>query len=255
MDTVIERVDNIIAHFIDGINEGLEETLEDDDPIKQHFIEYGVYGGKIKNKTLKGMIINGYDDNKKETIDGYKIDKDLSGDRVQVYYNPSLNHAVINHRGTKGFKDIITDINMTLFNNKSSKRFEHSKDITNKAKEKYLEAQFSHIGHSLGAELAHQANKDNDEMIKYNGVVLPYDFFRKQNKKEHRIRTEIDPISLLQPLQPFNISSNNITIPSEAYNPLEEHRATTLERLDPEQEIGGELKTKRSKRLLRKKII
>lgn len=203
-------------------------------------IQYIISGGSMKVKTIKQMIYNGYHDNELSNIDGYELDPELSGQRVQVYHNPKTSHAVINHRGTKGIQDVITDINMLGRNSKTNKRFQHSKDITDLAKQKYNNSNFTHIGHSLGSELMHQANLNNntDDLIKYNGVSLPYDILRTQKDNEYKIRTAIDPVSMLEPLHPYQNSKNNLTIPSESYNPLEEHKAHNLERLNPDLEIG-----------------
>lgn len=57
-------------------------------------VECSFVGGKINNRTLHKMIQNGYEDNPKgkDTIDGYQLDKSLSGTRAQVYYNPDTKH-------------------------------------------------------------------------------------------------------------------------------------------------------------------
>lgn len=206
-------------------------------------------GQGLKAKTLKNIIYNGYHNNENKNIDGYELDKQLSGKRVQVYHNPNSSHTVVNHRGTQGLSDWITDANLALFYNKSNKRFKHSKAITDKAKEKYSNSQFTHVGHSLGTELMHQANLNNntDELIKYNGVSHPYDILKKQKDNEYNVRTGIDPVSALDQLKPFQKSSNNTTIRSDTYNPISEHSSHNLDRLDPEQIIGKGIKKSRLK--------
>ena len=87
-------------------------------------VTFDYVGGKIKSTTLHKMIKNGYEDKPKHTdsVDGYVLDKSLSGSRAQVYYHPETKHLVVNHRGTKGSKDVMTDIGL-MFGHKSGKRF------------------------------------------------------------------------------------------------------------------------------------
>ncbi len=73
-------------------------------------------------------------------------------------------------------------------------------------------------------------------MIKYNGPVLPIDLMKKHKDNEYHIRTSLDPISILQPLSPFN--KNTITIPSDNINPLDQHKVDKLNYLGDE-EIGS----------------
>jgi hypothetical protein len=67
---------------------------------------------------LQQIISNGYQDDPKKvnTIDNYKIDKALSGQRVQVYHNKDTDHLVMNHRGTKGIHDVVSDIGLMFLN-------------------------------------------------------------------------------------------------------------------------------------------
>jgi hypothetical protein len=123
---------------------------------------------------------------------------------------------------------------------KNNKRFQHSKEISDKAHKKYNDSTFTQIGHSLASEIAKKTVNDNhekDEVIKYNNPpVLPIDLMKKHKDNEYHIRTSLDPISILQPLSPFN--KNTITIPSDNFNPLDQHRTDKLEYLGDE-EIGS----------------
>lgn len=198
-----------------------------------------ILGGKVSVNSLKKIIKNGYQEDKLNNINDYQLDNELSGERVQVYHNPKTNHTIVNHRGTKGVQDVITDMKL-LFGNKSSKRFQHSKDVSDKAHEKYKNSEITQVGHSLGAQLAKEAKvKHNDETITYNGATTPLDLFNKQQDNEYNIRTYLDPISGIQELQPNTIPKNNITIPSASLNLLEEHRSEALNRLNQDRLIGG----------------
>jgi hypothetical protein len=59
-------------------------------------IKYKTFGGAIDSDTLQKMISNGYQDDPKKvnSIDNYKIDKSLSGQRVQVYHNKDTDHLL-----------------------------------------------------------------------------------------------------------------------------------------------------------------
>ena len=203
-------------------------------------INYVLKGKGIKISTLKKMLHNSYkhnNDDVQQNINGYELDKQLSGKRVQVYHNKDLNHTIISHRGTQGLNDWLTDAQL-LFGNKNNNRLKQSNDISNKAHQKYKNSDFTQIGHSLGSELAKTSAKEGDELIKYNGATIPSDLFRNQNENEYDIRTSLDPISVLQPLKPFNKNDNNITIPSDNFNLIDQHSISKLDNVDENKYIG-----------------
>ena len=202
-------------------------------------ISYNINGGKIKLAPLKDILHNSYKKKKDMTDDihGYVLDKQLSGTRVQVYHNKDKNHTVISHRGTNSLSDIMTDARL-LIGDRSGNRYKHANDISDKAHQKYKGSKFSQIGHSLGADIAsNTANKD-DEVIRYNGPTTTHDLLKPQSSNEYNIHTSLDPISILQPLKPFKRTDNNITIPSDNYNPLDQHKVDKLSILDTEHTIG-----------------
>jgi hypothetical protein len=187
-------------------------------------------GGKINSKTLHKMIKNGYADDPKETenLDGYVLDKELSGTRAQVYYNPTTKHLVVNHRGTKGVHDVMTDIGL-MFGHKSGKRFEHGKKITDEALNKYKTDNVTISGHSLGSEIAREASKNTKhDVVVVNPAVAPLDMFNKQKENETVIRSRLDPISALHNFNPYANESRTIDIDAKTYNPLTEHSSDIL---------------------------
>lgn len=201
-------------------------------------INYLLVGGKIPVKSIKGILANGYNHDK-EYVDDYILDKELSGQRAQVYVNKNNNQVVINHRGTQGSSDILTDLGL-LYNNKSNKRFNHSKKVTQDAKKKYgNDYKYVQMGHSLGSALAKEANKDNDELIGVNPAVTE---ISKQKPNETIIRSSYDPISILHSLNPFASKTKTINIPAKSLNLVDEHKVNVLDRLDPELQIGGNIK-------------
>jgi hypothetical protein len=207
-------------------------------------VNYGIWnksnlhGGKVLVNDLYSMIKNGYTENKNDYINGYEMDKDLSGNRAQVYHNPETNHTVVSHRGTQGMQDYITDLCYALVNDKHSKRFQHAKDIQQQAENKYGADNVTSIGHSLAKALANEAGQNSKEIIMLNGATTPYNLFDKQKSNEYHVRTELDPISLLETVQPFQHPENNTTIKSESYNPLTEHSYESLKRLLENTYIG-----------------
>lgn len=196
-------------------------------------IEYQVTGGRVNAKTLQSMISNGYEKKpqSKDKIDGYVLDKELSGTRAQVYHNPETDHLVINHRGTKGMQDVFTDIGL-MFNHKSNKRFQHGKAVTDAALKKYDTENVTLSGHSLAGVIAKEANKKHGkETITVNGAVTPYDMLSKQDNNTLVVRSKLDPISYLHSWSPFANKAQTIDIEAKSYNPFTEHSADVLDRL------------------------
>jgi predicted esterase YcpF (UPF0227 family) len=154
-----------------------------------------------------------------------------------VYYHPETKHLVVNHRGTKGVYDIMTDIGL-MFGQKSNKRFEHGKKITDEALKKYNTDNVTISGHSLGSEIARQAGKNTKhDIIVVNPAIAPLDMFNEQKDNETVIRSTLDPISALHNLNPYANESRTIDIDAKTYNPLEEHSVAILNDLG-DQEIG-----------------
>jgi hypothetical protein len=196
-------------------------------------VSYEYVGGKINSKTLHKIIKNGYADDPKKTdsLDGYVLDKQLSGERAQVYYHPETKHLVVNHRGTKGVHDVMTDIGLML-GHKSGKRFQHGKKITDDALKKYNTDNVTISGHSLGAKVAKESNrKHGKETVVVNPAVVPEDLFEKQKDNETVIRSRLDPISYLHNFNPRRNKTKTIDIDAKTYNPLEEHSSDVLTRL------------------------
>jgi len=192
-----------------------------------------IYGGAmgLKMNTLHKMLDGSY--SKKPTdVNGYVLDKSLSGQRAQVYHHPETNHLVVSHRGTSGIQDIGTDIKMML-GFKKNKRFKHGKAVTDQAINKYGKENVSIIGHSLGHSIAKESNKKHKaELITLNGAVTPHDMFDKQKSNEHIIRSKYDPISALHTLNPYKKKSNTYTLDNKLINPLASHSTDVLDGVD-----------------------
>ncbi|RYY44687.1 MAG: hypothetical protein EOO06_17725 [Chitinophagaceae bacterium] len=207
--------------------------------MNENSVNFGLIGGKINAQTLHHMIKNGYADNPQDThnIDGYVIDKQLSGQRAQVYYHPDTKHLVINHRGTKGNQDVMTDIKMML-GYKNNKRFAHGKEITDKAIKKYDTDNITLSAHSLGSQIAQYANeKHKVHQVSLNPAILPSDLLRKQRSNEVIVRSELDPISALHTSRPFKSKKNTVDIKPAGLDLLNEHSSDILKRIDGETEF------------------
>ena len=197
-------------------------------------------GGALSSHVMSDLLAQSYETkNKKKRrlqVDGFHIDPSLSGERVQVWYNPTTNQAVVVHRGTASFQDAMTDARL-FFGDKSGKRFRHAENIQKKAEAKYGKAHVSTIGHSLGSTLAEKVGQDSKEVLTLNKPTTLEDLAKgkKVSEKQTDVRTKYDPVSILRPHQK---GSDAIEIESTTWNPLAEHKTDTLKRLDEDVMIG-----------------
>lgn len=193
-------------------------------------------GGKMRVGDVKRLLNNSYND-KPSDVDGFTLDKSLSGKRVQVYTDEN-GKAYVVHRGTQGFKDIITDVKMIFGNLKSQKRYKHAKKIQEEAENKYGANNVVTLGHSLGAAIAERVGDSSKEIITFNKPTLPSDLITKKklDDKQFDIRTARDPVSILQP---FQKGSADLVIDSKSLNPLEEHTVAALDRVDSNMMVGS----------------
>lgn len=197
-------------------------------------------GGALSSHVMSDLLAQSYETkNKKKRrlqVDGFHIDPSLSGERVQVWYNPTTKQAVVVHRGTASFQDVMTDARL-FFGDKSGKRFRHAENIQKKAEAKYGKAHVSTIGHSLGSTLAEKVGQDSKEVLTLNKPTTLEDLAKgkKVSEKQTDVRTKYDPVSILRPHQK---GSDAIEIESTTWNPLAEHKTDTLKRLDEDVMIG-----------------
>jgi len=196
-------------------------------------------------KKIEGLGLPAEDINKlleksyeKKTADygDYKVDNTLSGQRVQVYYNPKLEKAIVVHRGTDSIQDWGTNLSMNFGHR--GERFKHARKIQRQAEDKYGKKNIITMGHSQGARWAEKLGRDTSEVITLNKPTLPADLISGDVVPENQtdIRTGGDPVSVLRPLQKGKetekIKSNWFS------NPLIEHSVNVLERINPMKIIG-----------------
>ena len=181
----------------------------------------------MNTQTVQKLLKNSYEGkNKKQLIDGYLIDKNLSGNRAQVYFNDDTKKSVIVHRGTSGIQDIITDGLLGL--GIKTKRFKHAEQVQKQAIEKYGKDNLLTMGHSLGATISENVSKGG-QTITLNKPVLLQDIGKTISKNQIDIKTKSDPVSFLRQYQKGNKAIN---IDSNSKSLLTEHKTDTLGRID-----------------------
>jgi hypothetical protein len=179
---------------------------------------------------LKDIIKNSYKDKSKQksNIGGYERDATLSGNRAQVYHNKDNGKTVVSHTGTNSLRDWMTDFQYATGNLKDTKRYKHAEKIQREAEAKYGRENISTTGHSLGGKLAQNLGKKTDHIYTVNTPVLPSELLDKR-KNQTDIRSRGDWTSILSPFQRVE---KRISVPSQSYNPLKEHKSNILDRLD-----------------------
>ncbi len=200
-------------------------------------------GGLISIGDLKSLLKHSYKP-KPHSFKDYEVDNDLSGKRAQVYKKRGTKEAVVVHRGTKGFQDLVTDVKLLFGANvRETKRYKHAQKIQDQAEAKYGSENVSTVGHSLGADIASKVGRKSKEVINFNKGV-GFGKASPPNPRETNIRTQLDPVSALLTLGPYN-NEHLITIKSESLNPFKEHMVDSLKRLDPHLMVGESGKRKR----------
>jgi putative lipase involved disintegration of autophagic bodies len=189
-------------------------------------------GGSLSAQQTKDLLNSSYNKKNKDYGD-FKIDKKLSGKRTKVYYNEKEDMPVVVHRGTASIQDVGTDIGLA-FGHRGD-RFKHAKKIQKKAEKKYGADNMATIGHSLGGILAEEVGGNSKNVITLNKAVTPWELNRKNGENQTDIKTENDPVSMLN-----HFSKNKASvIKSDGWNPLAEHTVDVLDRVDPNKIYGS----------------
>jgi hypothetical protein len=139
-----------------------------------------------KSKEKQSKVMNRY---------GYKIDKDLSNDNQQVYYNPNEKKLLYNVAGTHNLSDVGTDIYLGLGKLKDTNRYKSADETLKKAKSKYGVNNATITGHSLGGGIAQGIAKPEDKEYSLNaGYTIGQ---KTKGGNQHNYRTQGDVVSLL----------------------------------------------------------
>ena len=145
---------------------------------------------------LYDFLKNGFSDNKQNKLDGYVLDKSLSNDTHQTYYNPKENKVVYNVRGTRptSIGDWITDAKLFVGHGfKESDRYREAEKGLKEAKNKYKSASATVTGESLGGAIANYIAGSKDKVVTYNKAAT----FGSSLKHGDHHRTAGDIVSLL----------------------------------------------------------
>ncbi len=154
---------------------------------------------------------------------GYKLDKELSGERAKVYTDAN-GQPTIAYRGTQNFHDVMTDFAIPLGLAQHTKRVAHSKTLAKKVEEKYGQPANA-VGHSLGGYLAENSGAHGN-IATFNKASVGS---KNKNSKQVDVRTKRDLVSMFTPKK-----KSNITIASRSQNPLTEHTTDSLGRANEE---------------------
>jgi hypothetical protein len=174
---------------------------------------------------IKTILRNSYKKGKDQpkNVGGLVRDNKLSGQRTQVYHDRRTGQTVVNHRGTQGLKDVITDGALSVGLLKKTNRFKHAQNISNKAKAKYGN-NITNTGHSLGGAIAENV-KGSKKVVTFNKPVTLQNVGKRVSKKQTDIKTSNDPVSVLRGLQKGNKAT---VLKSRSRNLLREHSINSL---------------------------
>ena len=149
-------------------------------------------------------------------VAGYTIDEKLSDKDSTVYLND--HEAVLAVSGTKSLRDLPDDVRILQGTLRNSDRYDREKQKLRQMIRENLDKNIVIVGHSLGASLAIELQRDNNyfkdkeiEVYAYNTGTSPMSvaehwkdkakckFFRdrKQCKKLHQTTSGFDPLSVL----------------------------------------------------------
>jgi len=205
-------------------------------------------GGKMSIGGLKKFIESTYDD-KTDEIDGYIIDRQLSTMHTKVFYNPNSKILICVERPTSDKRDILSDViaglDITgLLFKKIDSRYKNSFKVYKQALLKYNSRNSSIlVGYSLGALVAEEMARSNpnsfNEYILVSKPVIPSRVLSKLPKGTTEVRSTLDPVNLLKPLQ--QKSDRELVIKAETFNPIKEHRIDNIfPRISQDLEVGDE---------------
>ena len=184
---------------------------------------------QVSKEGLSSLIKSSYEGTNKgaETAmkEGFRLDRDLSNRQHKVYTDKDNNPHVV-FTGTRTLGDVITDGALALGLGRFTSRFQDSKRIVNKVKDKYKKP-VTASGHSLGASLAEYSGAN--KVITFDKPVGLGDIEHRIKKNQVDIRTGTDPVSLLSFTQS---GGKRITIPKTNYaNLIYAHNTDHLNKL------------------------
>ena len=149
-----------------------------------------------KKVSLHTVLKNGYANDKQKNLDGYMLDKDLSNDTHQTYYNPKEKKLLYNVRGTRptNLGDWLTNAKLFFGKGfKESDRYKEAHKGLRDAKAKYKTDAATVVGHSQSGQTAQYIAGGGDKVITYNKAAT----FGSSLKGGTHYRTQGDIVSSL----------------------------------------------------------
>lgn len=199
---------------------------------------------KFKPTELRELLSSSYHKQKFD-IGKFKIDGDLSDERIKVYVVENTNDVVVVHRGSQDINDWIDNLAYLELNIlKNTKTYKIHLKLHMKVVKKYGAENIIVLGHSRGGLYATELYKDNlaSQLITYNKPLNKHDVIdgvinNDDDDNVVDIRTSGDITSSGKIITQKN--KNDVVIPSTTYNPLTEHSTKALSRLDDNELIGS----------------
>jgi len=181
----------------------------------------------MKVQNLKKIFKSSYS-RTDPNLEGYVKNKQLSGKRAQVYYNPKTNEAIVSHRGSQGIRDWVKTNPAMALGYEGGARFKHAQKIQNKAEKLYGRENVTTVGHSLGGRLAEKVGQNSGKIITYNKAVTPRSLLTPTSFKQTDVRTKNDVVSSLGVFQ--RKKGGNIVINSNS-NVIRAHGLPELNKI------------------------
>jgi len=194
------------------------------------------YGGALSVKTIYTAITNGYQHVKGQQLtpmtDGFLPAFSLSSKEATVYINKNTKHIIINYVGTYNIPDWANNAMYVAGLYNFTRRYNDAKKTLEAVIKQYPDYKITLVGHSQGAIITRKLNDAFPSKI-YEIINLnPASLGEKVKNNEYNIRSDLDIVSALQK------TKNIETIHHTTLNPISEHLAPVLNRLDPNKIIG-----------------
>lgn len=205
-------------------------------------------------ETFANLADEAYELDRKENMNDYVLDKELSDKRTAVYTNNKLKDTIISYRGTTAdWKDIGSDVAVGLgLSQYVDPRFSEAVNIYDKVYAKYPKNKINLTGHSLGGTLAEHVNNErviSGKVVNFNpgrgigGLVNKGMCLAGNNKRACKnvetFRSKTDIISLLPS---HSGKTHNMSTSS---NPIKAHKLTELTKTISKRNISKALNKKK----------
>tara|TARA_R100000951_G_scaffold52076_1_gene43831 strand:- start:1148 stop:3178 length:2031 start_codon:yes stop_codon:yes gene_type:complete len=190
-------------------------------------------GGALPADDIKEFIDESYESKLKDVGEDnhFRVDPELSDERVKVYVDDRDGKVVSVHRGSADWRDWLDNyFYVTRGSFKSTPTYKLHEDRQKKINAKYGKDKVTMIGHSRAGKYVEELNKDmpTEEVLTYNKATNWSDIGRKNPKNQTDIRSKSDPVSSLSFLQR---NKNKVVKTKGSWNPLKSHGTGSLSSL------------------------